>query len=80
MSAPESFERKMVQRALDHVEHAVVTLERQARILGHVTSLQEQYPAQAIDGVRHSLDLARARLLSAVEQLHIALTAAAREP
>jgi hypothetical protein len=74
MSAPESFERKMVQRALEHLQHAIPILERQVRVIDQVANLQEQYPAQALNAARHSLDLARARMLSAAEQLDLALT------
>jgi hypothetical protein len=79
MSAPAPFERQMVQRALDHVEHAVVILERQARVIKTVTSLQEQYPAQALDAVCHNLDLVRMRLTSAVDQLGLALAHRAQQ-
>jgi hypothetical protein len=74
MSAPERFERDMVQRALDHVEHVLAILDRQTRLIRQVVSLQEQYPAQALDAVLHNLDLARLRLTSAVDQLNLALT------
>jgi hypothetical protein len=80
VSTLSDFERKMLQRAVDHLEHVAISLERQGRVIGQVTSLQEQYPAQALDSVRHALDLARSRVLSALEQVNLALQSGARAP